>query len=333
MQDLPLISVVIPVYNHEKFIAQSLESVISQTYSNLQILVSDDKSSDNSLNIIEQYAAKDKRIEILRHDTNLGICGNFNSLFDAVKGEFVAFFSGDDVMSANKLMLQYELLSKTTGAVVVHHNAQIIDGNGVVKYMHRGNMLPLCNPLDWALKADFFHLRKIAPLLPTTCLAKTDYYLHARYNKNFKYKHELLFTIEDYCNNPQGKWLYINQPLLSYRLHENNFTNNPTFTTYLNEEKFKLADMALQKCPALKKRITSYRLFMLFETIVYKWYNNAEELKELKTQYGSEAGLGKKIILEMGVLLQNLRLYGMVSKMLHRLYRPFYLMKYYNHTH
>src|SRR5690606_18992518 len=136
-----------------------------------------------------------------------------NKLFDNVKGEFIAFFSGDDVMSEDKLMQQYNILNKNPAAVVVHHNAKLIDGDNNEAGLHRKEQLPLFNPLDWALKADWFHAKKIAPLLPTTCLARTDYYLKARYNNSLRYKHELLFTVEDYYQNPKGEWHYINKPL------------------------------------------------------------------------------------------------------------------------
>lgn len=331
-EEYPLISVVVPVYNQEKFIAETLESVINQTYTNLQILVSDDGSSDCSYDVIKEYALKDERIEILHNNNNVGICGNFNRLFDNVRGEYVAFFSGDDVMMPDKLRKQYELLKDNPAVVVVHHNAWLIDGESNKKSLHQKNQLPLNNPLDWALKTNWFHAKRIAPLLPTSCLARTDYYLKARYDNRFKYKHELLFTIEDYHANPNGKWVYLKEPLIFYRMHESNFTNNPAFTNYLNAEKFKLADIALDKCPALKKRIKYYKLFMLFETIIFKWYNQEQKEIDVKQEYKNEANLVLRLILGIAVFLKNINLYGVISHLLHyTIYRPLFYIKYNNY--
>lgn len=325
---LPLISVVIPVYNHEQFIAQSLESVLSQSYPNLQVIVSDDKSSDNSLSIIEEYASKDNRIEVLYHEKNLGICGNFNSLFNAVKGEFVAFFSGDDVMLADKLLKQYEVFKNNPEVAVVHHNAWLIDDNGNKEREHLDKQVPLCNPLDWALKTDWFHIKRIAPVLPTTCLARVDYYLSARYNDSFKYKHELLFTIEDYCKQPNAKWIYLKEPLLLYRTHESNFTNNQQFRKYLNEEKFKLAQFALERCPGLKARIENYVNFMLYETILFNSYDENYIEADIRMQFSS-AGLGWRLLTSISRGLNSVRLYWPLSRFLHyTIYRPLYFLKY-----
>lgn len=329
----PLISVIVPVYNHEKFIAQALESVINQTYSNLQILVSDDKSTDKSSEIINEYAAKDKRIEVLQNDKNLGICDNFNQLFDNVKGEYVAFFSGDDVMVQDKLEKQFLFLENHPDVVVVHHNAWLIDQNSNKKSLHQDKLIPLNNPLDWALKTDWFHAKKIAPLLPTTCLARSEYYLNARYDKSFKYKHELLFTIEDYCKHPEGKWGYIKEPLLLYRMHENNFTHNPAFTQYLNEEKFKLAEIALERCPDLKKRIEDYTMFMLYETILFKYYDEKHAETHVLKKFKKNASLYQLLLLKLAVSLNKLKVYWLFARIVNYLYyRPVYYMKYYHYN-
>jgi glycosyltransferase involved in cell wall biosynthesis len=324
----PLVSVVMPVYNQEKYVAAALESVLNQTYTNLEILVGDDASKDRSLAIIRAYAAKDNRIKVLSAESNLGICGNFNRLFDSVTGEYVAFFSGDDIMMPNKIATQLDILENNKDIVVVHHDAWIIDDTNNRIRKHRDKHLPLYNPLDWALKADWFHSKRIAPLLPTTCLARTGYYLYARYDKRFKYKHELLFTIEDYCNDPKGKWQYIDEPMIEYRHHENNFTNNALFRQHLDTEKFLLHDAAKEKCSVLNHRLKEYKLFVIYETLLFKFYGSDAEVIELKKYYNDHAFLFQKLLLRLSMMLNRMNIYWAASKYVHYMYRPFYSLKY-----
>jgi teichuronic acid biosynthesis glycosyltransferase TuaG len=87
----PLVSVLIPSYNSSKFIKDTLDSVVKQTYKNLEIVVSDDASSDDTLNIVKKYKDKDSRIEIIHREINLGITLNMNDAIKRCKGNILLF--------------------------------------------------------------------------------------------------------------------------------------------------------------------------------------------------------------------------------------------------
>ena len=91
----PLISVIVPVYNVEKYLARCLDSIINQTYKNLQIIVVDDGSTDNSSKLCDEYAKKDKRIEVY-HKENGGVSSARNIGIKNAKGEAVGFIDSDD---------------------------------------------------------------------------------------------------------------------------------------------------------------------------------------------------------------------------------------------
>lgn len=91
----PLVTVLSPCYNVEKFLPQCLASLISQTYGNLQIVLMDDGSKDGTWNIMQKYANKDSRIEIY-HQENQGVAITRNNLLDKVKGDLVLFVDSDD---------------------------------------------------------------------------------------------------------------------------------------------------------------------------------------------------------------------------------------------
>lgn len=98
MNDNSLVSVIIPMYNVEKYIGECIESVISQSYSNLEIIIVDDGSPDQSGEIAEQYAEKDKRIKVI-HKKNSGVASARNIGFFHSNGEFITYIDSDDWVS------------------------------------------------------------------------------------------------------------------------------------------------------------------------------------------------------------------------------------------
>lgn len=95
MKDLGLVSIIIPVYNVEKYLPQCLDSVCKQTYTNLEIIVVDDESLDNCGKIADEYAEKDDRMKVL-HIQNKGAAGARNRALDTCTGEYVMFVDSDD---------------------------------------------------------------------------------------------------------------------------------------------------------------------------------------------------------------------------------------------
>ncbi|KZZ83903.1 glycosyltransferase family 2 protein [Bacillus sp. SJS] len=107
-----LVSVIIPAYNRAKVLSFSLESVLKQTYKNLEIIVVDDNSNDNTQEIVNTYIAKDKRIKYLRHEQNKGGGAARNTGISHAKGFYIAFLDSDDAWYPEKIKLQIELMEK-----------------------------------------------------------------------------------------------------------------------------------------------------------------------------------------------------------------------------
>jgi teichuronic acid biosynthesis glycosyltransferase TuaG len=106
----PLVSVVIPAYKCEKYIAEALESAINQTYKNIEIIIVNDCSPDNCESVILEYMEKDKRIRYLKNNENLGVASSRNKGVKASEGEYVAFLDSDDVWSLDKIEKQIKHL-------------------------------------------------------------------------------------------------------------------------------------------------------------------------------------------------------------------------------
>ncbi|MCP2042186.1 glycosyltransferase [Pontibacter sp. HSC-36F09] len=127
----PLVSVICLCYNHERFIAEALDSVLAQTYANLEIIIMDDCSTDNSVGIIQEYVRKYPQITFLSTGTNQGNTKAFNMAWRASKGAYIIDFATDDVLLPERIAQQveaFEKLDETYG--VVYSDAEYIDDNG-----------------------------------------------------------------------------------------------------------------------------------------------------------------------------------------------------------
>ena len=97
-----LISIIIPVYNSEKYLATALESAKNQTYQNIEIILVDDGSTDNSITILEKYALSDNRIKIISQ-TNQGISAARNAGIKMATGKYITFLDSDDFLSRDAI--------------------------------------------------------------------------------------------------------------------------------------------------------------------------------------------------------------------------------------
>ena len=104
----PLISVIVPCYNVEEYLPKCIESILNQTYRNLEILLVDDGSPDNCGRICDEYAAKDSRIRII-HKKNGGLSDARNAALDVMTGEYVTFIDSDDYVSDDYVEYLYKL--------------------------------------------------------------------------------------------------------------------------------------------------------------------------------------------------------------------------------
>lgn len=96
-----LVSICVPTYNGAEFIEKCLKSIISQSYAELEIIIIDDCSQDNTLEIIRDYALKDKRISVIQNITNLGLVGNWNRCFEFSHGEWIKYAFQDDILDSS----------------------------------------------------------------------------------------------------------------------------------------------------------------------------------------------------------------------------------------
>jgi glycosyltransferase involved in cell wall biosynthesis len=127
---MPLVSVLIPVFNGEQFLAECLESVLAQDFNDFEMLISDDGSTDGSAAVIQRYAGRDRRIRWWRNPRNLGIGGNFNACLKAAQGEFLKFVLQDDkLLEPSALRRMVAAMESDASIALVGSASHLIDAH------------------------------------------------------------------------------------------------------------------------------------------------------------------------------------------------------------
>ena len=123
----PKVSVLIPAYNHEKFLKDTIESVLNQTFSDFELLISDDCSTDNTAQVIKSFS--DQRIAGIFFEENRGTVRALNSLLEHAKGEYIAVLGSDDIWEPKKLERQLNVMENDKNLAACFTWASIVDQN------------------------------------------------------------------------------------------------------------------------------------------------------------------------------------------------------------
>lgn len=200
------ISILLPTYNAEKYISDSLESITQQTYKDFNILIIDDCSTDNTFNIIKRYKERDSRIQIFRNSKNLGVVQTRNKLFDLSKSEYLAICDADDIYARNRLQVQLDFLkvNKDIDAVSSY-------------FIHGIGSSLICKfPLETNLIYSYLYLKNVFPN-PGAMVRKSSIQ-----RANIKYREKFQFASDfDFWSrlSENGKLANVDECLFSYRIH------------------------------------------------------------------------------------------------------------------
>ncbi|HBW21948.1 MAG: hypothetical protein A2X28_01880 [Elusimicrobia bacterium GWA2_56_46] len=126
----PLVCICVPAYNAGLTLAETLDSILGQTYGNLKIFIVDNASTDNTLEIADAYAKKDPRITVVRNDVNVGGEGNFTRCLQLATGEYTAIYHSDDIYTPRMVEEEVLFLEAHREAGAVFSMAVAIDGKG-----------------------------------------------------------------------------------------------------------------------------------------------------------------------------------------------------------
>lgn len=121
-----------PVYNGEQFIAESIKCVLNQTYPHLELIISDNASTDNTEKICRQFAKEDKRIIYMRNQTNIGAAKNYNHAFGHTQGPYFRWHNADDLCSPKLHELCLAVLMENPDTVLCYGKTKLIDDHGII---------------------------------------------------------------------------------------------------------------------------------------------------------------------------------------------------------
>lgn len=221
------VSIVLPVYNGAEYLAESIESVIAQTYANWELIIVNDCSTDDSLAIASGFAAKDARIKVFSNPQNLKLPKTLNAGFEHASGVYYTWTSDDNRYKPDALRIMVKCLEKNPDAVMVYADYTIIDSNGSSielakkpepNYMFTGNVVGACF-LYTAAAA-----KKVGAYDPNLFLAEDyDYWIR-------------LYKV--------GQILHIEDNLYFYRIHAKSLTE--TRKKLVDEQTYKVLEKHFQ---------------------------------------------------------------------------------------
>ena len=218
----PSISVCIPTYNGSRYLEACLDSVLSQTYKNIEILVVDDGSTDNTVEILERYERNDQRVRLVRNNHNLGLVGNWNRCVELAKSEWIKFAFQDDLLREDCLE---RMLAATTRPIVFCRREFLFEDGIDEETIQIYKELPYITDL-------FGNLNEVAPEIvwnivlrmqknffgePTSVLIHQSLFKRfGMFNPNLAQLCDLEYWIRVSTNTG---FSYVDEPLATFRCH------------------------------------------------------------------------------------------------------------------
>ena len=252
-EDLGLISIIMAAYNTEKTIEQAINSVLSQTYTNFELLVVNDCSTDRTAELVKSIAAKDSRVRLISNVKNSGVSYTRKHGLEEAKGSWIAILDSDDAWAPEKLEKQIDL-QKKTNADLLFTGSAFMDSNG--------------RPIDWYLHAPaevtYRQLLKQNVLSNSSALVRKELY-------------EVHYAIGDGMHEDFAIWLSIlkegkkaygvDEPLLIYRIAKSSKSGNKVKAATMNWNTYRyiglnMAEALYYECWYAVNGYLKYRNFL-----------------------------------------------------------------------
>jgi len=227
MTDSKLVSVLLPTYNAEKYIAEAIDSVIQQEYKNVEIVISDDASIDNTPGILKEYQKKyPDLIKLFLQEKNLGVTNNCNFILENCSGEFICFFAGDDRLYQNCISEGITYFDDDKNLAIVFHKHDRIDENSIVI-----KDVNISDKMDTHFGNSGSILEKGGYVGANGMLIKASFLNQIKYNKELATASDVDLIIQ-VLKGAETRFLYLAQTLSSWRYHEASITNSRTFECF-----------------------------------------------------------------------------------------------------
>lgn len=225
----PLISVITLSYNYARFLPRTIEAILSQDYTNIQHIIIDDGSTDDSIAVARAYAEKDSRIEVIASEKNRGACASYGVAYEYIKGDFVCSIDADDVPHQTKFRKQLAFFLDNPDYDLVSTYIEVIDGQGAV--VESPNLQE-----EWVNKAR--DLNDLSNWMSGNYVAHSAVMMRRGAHDKIgtldpnmvyapDYEHFTRFVVNGH------KIATLPEKLLSYRVHNNNITHKNPQATFI----------------------------------------------------------------------------------------------------
>jgi glycosyltransferase involved in cell wall biosynthesis len=211
---MPVASVIMPCFNHARFLRDSAEGILGQSEPDLELIIVDDCSSDNSWEIIQGITKLDRRVKAIRHARNHGASRSRNDGLRVATGKFIGFCDADDIWERNKLQVQIGLLQANTDYHVAYCDAAIVDENGSPTGQRFGQrFVPPTNPSGWLfpdlIRGNFINMQSV--LLRKECVDRVGWF-----DEGIKWVEDWWYWVK---LSRHYQFLYDPAALAKYRVH------------------------------------------------------------------------------------------------------------------
>ncbi len=268
-----LMSIGIPAYNNGEYIGETIESILAQTYKNIELVIVDDNSSDNTYEVLQEFAEKDDRVKIYKNEKNLGMSGNWNRCLELCTGEFMKLVCADDLLAENMIERELEIFEKYPEVILVDSDTKLVDLQGKSKgwyrrYKHSGLIEGSYVARKGFFSQDYFG----APQANT--FRRSAYETVGGFSPEFHYIVDYDFFVSV---AKLGKMYIIHEPLNSFRVRDDSNTgqvmgNDKEKTKIYVDEHYRLFkknQQDLKLTDADIKRAVFMRKLRCFMAMVY----------------------------------------------------------------
>lgn len=273
------ISVIIPNYNHARFLEQRIESVLNQTYQDFEVIILDDCSTDNSVEVINKYKENSHISHIVVNSKNSGSpFKQWHKGFEIAKGEWVWIAESDDSCEPTFLETLVEQIDNTSSFVFCRSKRMNQDGVPIVENWQ--DELKESFTMDGRQFMDEYLCRRCIVWNASSAIFRREYALQIPPNyMDYKAAGDWLFWI---CLSWLGRVTFIDTPLNCFRLHDNNTTQKSIHSGLAKEEKIKLYNEILAKGYIGIQRYKEIRWDDIYNLYVYSSLNRSTVYKILQ---------------------------------------------------
>jgi glycosyltransferase involved in cell wall biosynthesis len=260
----PKVSVIVPIYNQVSFIRETVESVLAQDHQNIELVLSDDGSTDGTSEVLREYAADEpERVKIVASDENTGIAGAFNRALEAHRGDYIAWLGGDDVMLPDKLSRQVAALKMHPEAIGCCHDAEVFDSDSGRAYgrfteVYNGRRGVRDGGVELLLDPGYM-------MLPSTMMVRSSAVGDLRFDQRIRVSNDWLFDIELF---QRGLIIGMDDVLARYRRHQSNVTSQVSDAL---EDALVVLAVADARYPQLHRLIRRRRVAAIFGEASRRW--------------------------------------------------------------